>query len=112
METRALIRAATVWKVEDGRSIKIDDHRWLPHPPQLRPDVDKNMRVCDLFNPDTRQWHLQLLSHTFMPNTVCDIKHINLGTIANQDKLIWKENRNGIFLIKSAYRVAKKNLYK
>lgn len=40
LETRELIRAATVWKVGDGRSIKIDAHRWIPHPPsppQLRP---------------------------------------------------------------------------
>ncbi|XP_023906328.1 uncharacterized mitochondrial protein AtMg00310-like [Quercus suber] len=106
LETRDLIRATTVWKVGDGRSIKIDDHRWLPHPPQLRPDADKNMRVCDLFNPATWQWHLQLLSNTFMPNTVCDIQHINLGTTASRDKLIWKENRKGMFSVKSAYRVA------
>ena len=55
LETRDLIWAATVWKVGDGESIKIDDHRWLPLPLQLRPEVDKNMRVCDLFNLDTRQ---------------------------------------------------------
>ena len=27
LETRDLIRAATTWKVGDGRSIKIDDHK-------------------------------------------------------------------------------------
>ena len=75
-------------------------------PPKLRPDANKNLRVCDLFNPATRQWHLQVLSNTFMPNTVCDIQHINLGTTANRDKLIWKENRKGMFSVKSAYRVA------
>ena len=38
-------RSDTVWKVGDGKSIKIDDHRWLLHPPQFRPEADKNMRV-------------------------------------------------------------------
>ena len=33
LEARELIRAATVWKVGDGRSIKLEDNRWLPHPP-------------------------------------------------------------------------------
>ena len=74
-------------------------------PKQFRPDADKNMRVCDLFNPDTRQSRLQLLSHTFMTNTVADIQHINLGTTTNRDKLIWNENRKGIFSFKLAYQV-------
>ena len=106
LKTRNLIRAATVWEVGDRRSIKIDDHRWLPHPPQFRPDANKNLRVCDLFNPDTRQWHGQLLSHTFLPTTVAAITHINPGTTTSRDKLIWKENRKGIFSVKSAYWVA------
>jgi len=106
LETRNLIRAATVWEVGDGRSIKIDDHRWLPHPPQFKPDADKNLRMCDLFNPDTSQWHGQLLSHTFLPTTMATITHINLGTTTSRDKIIWKENKKGIFWVKSAYRVA------
>ena len=36
LEARELIRAAIVWKVGDGRSIKLDDHRWLPHPPKFQ----------------------------------------------------------------------------
>ena len=42
LETRELIRAATVWKVGDGRSIKIDNNRWLPHP--LKSDL-KRIRI-------------------------------------------------------------------
>ena len=105
LEARNLIRAATVWKVRDGKSIKVDGHRWLPHPPQFRPEAEKNMRVCDLFNPDSRQWHQQLLLHTFMPNTVAEIQLCNLGTTPDKDKLIWKENKNGAFSVKSAYWV-------
>lgn len=106
LETKDLIWAAIIWKVGDGRSIKIDDHRWLPHPSQFTLDADKNMRVCDLFNPNTRQWHLQLLLNTFRPTTVANIQLINLGTTTSCDKLIWKENKKGVFSIKTAYRVA------
>lgn len=106
LETRDLIRAATIWKVGDGRSINIDDHRWLPHPPQFKLDADHNIRVSDLFNPNTRQWHLQLLLNTFRPTTVADIQLINLGTTTTYDKLIWKENKKEIFSVKTTYRVA------
>ena len=90
MEARELIRATTVWKVGDGRSIKIDDHRWLPHPPppQLRPKADKNMRVSDLFNAATSQWHTQVLLSMFIPTTVTKIQLINLTETSNQDRLI------------------------
>ena len=79
-----------MWKVGDGRSIKIDDHRWLPHPPplQLRPKADKNMRVSDLFNAATSQWHTQVLLSMFIPTTVTKIQLINLTETSNQDRLI------------------------
>ena len=57
LEAGELIQAATMWKVGDGRSIKIDDHRWLPHPPpkkKLRPEANKNLRVSDLLNAATK----------------------------------------------------------
>ena len=92
-----------MWKVGDGKSIKVDDHKWLPHPPQFRLEAGKNMRVCDLFNLDTRQWHQQLLLHKFMPKTVAEIQLCNLGTTLDRDKLIWKENKKGVFSVKSAY---------
>ena len=103
LEVRESIWAAIVWKVGDGRSIRIDDHRWLPHPPQLRPEVDKNLRVSDLFNTATRQWHTHVLLSTFMPTTMTDIQLINLIETENQDRLIWKENKKGAFSVKMAY---------
>ena len=70
LETRELIQATTVWNVGNGRSIKIDNHRWLPHPPQFKPEADKNLKVSDLFNLATRQWRTQVLLNTFMHTTV------------------------------------------
>lgn len=36
LEARELIRAGTTWKVGDGQSIRVTDHRWLTHPPQVQ----------------------------------------------------------------------------
>ena len=64
------------------------------------------MRVSDLFNAATRQWHTQVLVSMFMPTTVIEIQLINLTETSNQDRLIWKENKKGAFSMKTAYRVA------
>ena len=84
LEAGELIRAAIVWKVDDGRSIKLDDHRWLPHPPKFQPNANMNLRVSDLFDPSTKQWHTQVLHKTFMHSTVEDIQWINLRDIHTQ----------------------------
>ena len=106
LEARKLIRAATVWKVGDGRSIKLDDHRWLPHLPKFKPNANMNLRVSDLFDPSTKQWHTQVLLTTFMHSTVEDIQRINLRDTHTKDELIWKKNKKGIFSVKTAYQVA------
>ena len=84
LEARELIRTATVWKVGDGRSIKLDDHRWLPHPPKFQPNANMDLTVSDLFDPSTKQWHTQVFHTTFMPFIVEDIQWINLRDIHTQ----------------------------
>lgn len=41
-----------------------------------------------------------------MPHTVAEIQLIKLDATADRDKLIWKENKKGVFSVRSAYRVA------
>ena len=106
LEARELIRAGTVWHVGDGQSIEVSDHRWLNHPPQFRPGTDTNLKVADLIDQQTRQWNRPLLQATFQQSTMDDILRIKLGEEQDQDKLRWKETKNGCFSVKTAYRVA------
>ena len=106
LETRDLIKAATVWKVGDGKSIKLEDHRWLPHPPKFQPNANLSLRVSDLFDPCTKQWHTHVLHTNFMQSTVEDIQRIDLRDTQSKDELLWKENKKGIFSVKTAYQVA------
>ena len=105
LKAKELIRATTIWKVGDGRSIKLDDHIWLPHPPKFQSNANMNFKVNDLFDPSTKQWHTQVLHTTFMHSTMEDIQQINLRDTHIKDELIWKENKKGIFLVKMAYQV-------
>lgn len=106
LEARELIKAATVWKEDDGKSIKLEDHRWLPHPPKFQPNANMSLRVSDLFDPCTKHWHTHVLHTIFMHSTVEDIQQINLKDTHTTDELLWKENKKGIFSVKTAYPLA------
>ena len=99
LEARELIRASTAWKVGDGQSIGVTDHRWLPHPTQFRHGANTNMKVADLIGHRTRQWNRPLLHTTFLKSTMEDIQSIMIGEEGERDKLRWKENKNGCFSV-------------
>ena len=104
LEASELFRAGTAWKVGDGKSIRVKDHRWLTHPPQFRPDANTNTIVADL-DHRTRQWNRPLLHTTFLQSTMEDIQSIKIGEEGDRDKLRWKENKSGCFSVRTAYRV-------
>ena len=106
LEARDLIRAGMAWIVGDGQSIRATDHRWLTHPPLFRPDANTNMKVADSIDHRTRQWNGPLLHTTFLQSTTEDIQRIKIGEEGVRDKLRWKENKNGCFSVRTAYRVA------
>lgn len=87
LEAREFIRAGTAWKVGDGQSIEVIDHKWLTHPPQFRTDANTNMKVADLINHSTRQLNGPLLHTTFLQSTMEDIQSIKLGEECDKDKL-------------------------
>ena len=63
------------------------------------------MKVADLIDHRIWQWNKSLLHTTFLQSTVKDILSIKLGEEHDRDKLRWKENKNGCFSVKIAYRV-------
>lgn len=70
---RELIKAGTAWKVGDGQSIEVVDHRWLIHPPQFKPSANRNMKVANLIDHHTRQWNKPLHYTTFLQSTMKNI---------------------------------------
>ena len=106
LQARDVIREGFVWEVGDGRSIGISSHKWLPHPPRFRDEVDQDLRVCDLINEVTHQWDWSILAATFTRTTVEDILRIRVETSNARDKLTWKENKPWESMLKTAYQVA------
>ena len=64
------------------------------------------MLVSDLMDTETKQWDRGKISTLFAYRTRMEILSIPLQNSTAQDKMEWKENRNRIFTVKSAYKVA------
>ena len=106
LQARELITACFAWKIGDGEIVGIESHKWLPRPPSFKPEADRSLKVCQLFDADTRQWNRPLIQSLFHASTRDDILRIKLGDARTWDKLHWIETKSPTFSVKSAYHVA------
>ena len=91
--------------------IHIWEDKWLPAPttykicsPQV--DIGDFPMVSSLINKDTRQWMVGKITWYFLPFEVEVILNIPLSYTLSKYKIIWVDNKRGMFSIKSAYYVA------
>ena len=106
LQARELITVGSAWKIGDGETVGIESHKWLPQPPSFKPGADRSLKVCQLFDADTRQWNRPLIQSLFHASTRDDILRIKLGDARTRDKLHWIETKSRTFSVKSAYHVA------
>ena len=70
MQAREVIQKGVIWRVGDGLSIKVWEHKWLPDPAHskiLFPRLNSTIsQVSDLFLPNAQSWNVDLIYHTFM----------------------------------------------
>lgn len=101
------------WQVGDGKTIKIWQDNWIPResyfrvlsPPPREWDVETT--VDKLFVADLQQWNVGLMCELFSQEEVEKILSIPLSFRMILDRRIWHFERNGKFLVKSAYHVAR-----
>jgi hypothetical protein len=107
---RGVLEAGLRWRVGNGEKIKIWGDKWLPPPSSslfFSPyhGLDSSARVCDLIDPITRWWNLQLLHNIFTPEEVARICSVALSSRRANNTLIWIDTQTGIFSVKSAYHM-------
>ncbi|XP_075640643.1 uncharacterized protein LOC142612431 [Castanea sativa] len=106
LQAREVITKGSIWEVGDGRSIGVSSHKWLPRPPQFLDGVNTCLKVRDLVSEETNKWNLSLLTATFTQSTVKDILRCKKGALNSRDSLKWKESKNRVFSVRTAYHVA------
>ena len=62
--------------------------------------------VCKLVNKATHEWNMDKLNNWFLPEYRKAIMTIPLSINDTSDRLIWAENGNRKFIVKSAYVLA------
>jgi hypothetical protein len=99
-----------VWRVGDGRKIKVWGEKWLPTPSTFSVQsvprmLNENSLVADLIDQDTMRWNKELIQAEFMEEEAQVISSIPLNPLKSEDKLIWRCSANGDFSVRSAYHL-------
>jgi hypothetical protein len=97
-----------VWRIGDGKQVKIWGDRWVPQPstfkiqsPCISLPIDA--KVAELFDPAGGGWNVQLVKSIFNEEEAALICNIPLSRYNQKDKLIWRAAKSGLFTVRSAY---------
>ena len=108
IKAKHVIELGRVWRVGNGRSIKICGDRWLLKVSNSRiishvtgPALDA--RVCDFIDQSSLTWKASLIYQTFLPHEAKLIKGIPLSLQGGPDKQVWLPSNSGAFTTRSAY---------
>ena len=98
-------------RIGNGKSINVWQDFWLKddtHLHLLTPIVEglENLMVMDLFILRTREWDIELLQELSCPRDVQAIAQTPASTTRGGDQLIWHFTKNGMYLVKSGYRLS------
>ena len=103
-----LLKQGVIWRVGNGERIRIWRDPWLPRAstrrlftPQLR---SRYMKVSDLLLPGS-MWNEQMVRWIFLPEDAKVILRIKTSVRIYEDFIAWHFEKNGIFSVRSAYKV-------
>ena len=109
IKARDVIVKGAVWRVGNGQSINIWDHRWLMEEHHRKiispsPIILRHCTVDQLIIKPQMQWDTSLIDNLFCSYDADSIKQIPLSNHYHADKLIWPSNTNGEYTVRSGYR--------
>ena len=90
-----LIKDGLIWRVGNGKKVRIWKDRWLPTPATYMvysPSsiLDPNATVSQLVDVDTKWWNNALLERVFSREEIVSIQSMPLSTTNQEDILIWR----------------------
>ena len=111
MTAQKIVTQGMRWQVGNGSNIQVWEDKWVPNSSTYKvvsPRINafSSLRVSKLINTTNISWNLEPLDQVFLPFEADAIKSIPLSLQLPVDKLIQAESSNGLFNVKSAYKVA------
>ena len=110
MAAQYLVKKGIRWNVGNGDSIRVWGDKWLPSPStfritSLRLFLQTETRVSELISHDVAAWKTQIIDAIFLPHEAELIKSIPLSSCLPEDTIVWAATPNGLFTVRSAYRL-------
>jgi hypothetical protein len=108
-----VLRNGMIWRIGNGRSVRIWRDPWIPREWSRRPETPKGnnliSKVDVLIDPTTGEWDRQLVHQTFWPQDASIILAIPVHADL-EDVPAWHYDARGLFSVRSAYKVHKECL--
>uniref|UniRef100_A0A803NWY3 RNase H type-1 domain-containing protein n=1 Tax=Cannabis sativa TaxID=3483 RepID=A0A803NWY3_CANSA len=109
---RQIIDKGIRWRVQSGREVRINEDKWLPRPTtfSLRiPAKFSQGTTLDQIKDEQGNWKKELIEQSFHMDDIPII--LGLAPCFNNanDDHVWHFTPNGIYTVKSGYRVAATN---
>jgi ribonuclease HI len=105
-----VIKLGCRWNIGDGSKIKVMDDPWLRgkergwiNAPQ--PHGVYNLYVNNLMLEGVKQWDTYKVSNLFTHDAAIEILAVPLLREVQEDRLVWREEHNGEYTVKSGYRL-------
>jgi hypothetical protein len=104
-----LLKKGIIWRVDDGKDIKVWTDPWIPRGETRRVISQKGnttiTQMTKLIDPITNSWDVGLVKQTFLPEDAHIILQIPIQE-HKEDFIARHFDKKGIFSVKSAYKVA------
>jgi len=105
-----LLKKGVIWRIGDGRQIRIWRDPWIPRGFSHRVTTLRGRNrfhwVADLMNSDGSNWDYNRIASIFNAADREAISKIRLGQRRTEDFIAWQPEKTGKFSVRSAYNIA------
>jgi hypothetical protein len=104
-----LLKKGIVWRICNGKNVRIWRDNWIPRGDfKITANVTKSRIrwVKDIIDHDKKEWKEDVVKKIFMPHDAEEVLKIRIPNLEQEDFVSWHFEKNGIFSVRSAYKLA------
>jgi hypothetical protein len=109
-KARQVLMHGCRWSIENGSNIKLmgdpwlrgEDGAWLPSPQN---QGVYNLYVNDILTPNIKRWDKRKIESLFPMNIANRIMETPLLSVVEEDKIVWLDNNDGNYSVRSGYKM-------